>query len=53
MGKSVANALPEVAAQGFIALLDRVAETKQPYTGRSVPSRSSPIPAKRTGGCST
>ena len=37
IGESVANALPEVAAQGFIALLDRVAETSQPYTGRSVP----------------
>jgi PAS domain S-box-containing protein len=37
IGESVANALPEVVAQGFIALLDEVAETKRAYTGRSVP----------------
>lgn len=36
-GRSVAEALPEVAAQGFLALLDRVFATGEPYVGRAVP----------------
>lgn len=46
IGESVANALPEVVAQGFIALLDQVAETRQPYTGRSVPITLNPSPGE-------
>ena len=33
IGRTVVEALPEVAAQGFIALLDHVYQTGEPYTG--------------------
>ncbi len=36
VGKSVAQALPEVVGQGFVDLLDDVYRTGQPYVGRSV-----------------
>jgi PAS domain S-box-containing protein len=35
-GKPVREALPEVAEQGFIELLDRVYQTGQPFVGRGV-----------------
>jgi PAS domain S-box-containing protein len=35
-GKTVAEALPEVAGQGFIELLDEVYTSRKPYVGRSV-----------------
>jgi len=34
IGRSLAEALPEVVGQGFIQLLDRVTETGEPYIGR-------------------
>ncbi len=37
VGKSVAEVLPEVAAQGFIQLLDHVFRTGEPHVGRAVP----------------
>jgi len=37
LGKTVADALPEVAAQGFTDLLDRVFQTGETYVGRAVP----------------
>ena len=37
IGRTVAEALPEVADQGFIALLDRVFTSGEPYVGRAVP----------------
>ncbi|WP_404710756.1 PAS domain S-box protein [Sphingomonas sp. MMS24-J13] len=37
VGMPIAEALPEIAEQGFIALLDRVAESGAPYRGHSVP----------------
>ncbi len=37
VGKSVARALPEVVAQGFVALLDKVFATGQPFLGRRLP----------------
>lgn len=37
IGKSVAEVLPEVVAQGFIALLDDVYRTGGPFVGREVP----------------
>ncbi|MEJ7601304.1 MAG: response regulator [Kofleriaceae bacterium] len=37
VGKTVAEALPEVVAQGFIDLLDRVYRTGEPFVGRSMP----------------
>ncbi len=36
IGKPVAEALPEVVEQGFVALLDKVFATGEPYVGRSV-----------------
>ena len=36
IGKPVLDALPEVRDQGFVALLDRVLETGEPYIGREV-----------------
>jgi PAS domain S-box-containing protein len=36
-GRPVAEALPEAAAQGFVALLDRVLATGEPFVGREVP----------------
>lgn len=36
LGLSVADALPEVVSQDFTELLDQVAATGQPYTGRNV-----------------
>ena len=36
---TVSEAVPEIAEQGFVALLDRVAETGEPYTGQDVPIR--------------
>ena len=36
IGKTVAEALPEVVDQGFANLLDQVRSTGQPYIGRSV-----------------
>ncbi|MDB4886977.1 MAG: sensor protein [Gemmatimonadetes bacterium] len=37
VGKPVREALPEVAGQGFIALLDRVYRTGEPFVGREIP----------------
>jgi signal transduction histidine kinase len=39
VGRTVADALPEVAAQGFIALLDGVFRTGEAYVGHSMPIR--------------
>lgn len=36
LGKSVADALPEVESQGFIDLLDRVFHSGEPFIGRGV-----------------
>ncbi|RKH55517.1 response regulator [Corallococcus aberystwythensis] len=36
LGKSVREALPEVAEQGFIALLDRVFTTGEPFVGHNI-----------------
>jgi diguanylate cyclase (GGDEF)-like protein len=37
LGKSVREALPEVAKQGFVQLLDRVLETGEPFNARRTP----------------
>ena len=39
LGRSVADALPEIVEQGFIALLDHVLATGEPYVGHAVPVR--------------
>ena len=36
IGKDIRDALPEVVEQGFVALLDRVYATGEPYTGQGV-----------------
>lgn len=36
IGKSVRETLPEVVEQGFLALLDRVHQSGQPFVGRSI-----------------
>ncbi|CAA9312795.1 MAG: hypothetical protein AVDCRST_MAG71-861 [uncultured Lysobacter sp.] len=38
-GMTVAEAVPEVAEQGVISLLDRVVQTAEPFTGQDVPVR--------------
>ena len=37
IGRPAAEALPEVRAQGFFEILDRVLETGEPFIGRAVP----------------
>lgn len=37
VGKPIREALPEVEGQGFVALLDRVYQTGEPYIGKAVP----------------
>ena len=37
VGRPLAEALPEVAEQGFVAILDRVRLTGEPYSGQAVP----------------
>lgn len=39
IGKPVREAVPELAEQGFVALLDRVYATNEPYLGEEVPFR--------------
>jgi PAS domain S-box-containing protein len=39
VGYTLAEAMPEVAAQGFVELLDGVYESGEPYVGRNVPVR--------------
>ncbi|MEG3126068.1 sensor histidine kinase [Sphingomonas sp. GB1N7] len=37
VGKTVADTMPEIAEQGFIAILDRVFQTGEPYLGTGMP----------------
>jgi len=37
LGKSVAQALPEIAGQGFIELLDEVYRSGKPFNGQAIP----------------
>ncbi|WP_338665511.1 PAS domain-containing protein [Pararoseomonas sp. SCSIO 73927] len=39
LGLPVAEALPEVVGQGFVELLDRVRESREPFVGRGYPVR--------------
>jgi PAS domain S-box-containing protein len=36
LGKTLAQALPEIVEQGFVALMDKVYETGEPFVGRGV-----------------
>lgn len=38
IGRTVSEALPEVVGQGFVALLDGVLATGEPYVGREIPT---------------
>ena len=42
LGRSVSEALPELAAQGFVKLLDNVFEKNEPYIGNEVLARLDP-----------
>jgi PAS domain S-box-containing protein len=44
LGRALGDALPEVADQGFEALLDQVLATGTPYVGREVPVRIARTP---------
>jgi signal transduction histidine kinase len=46
IGRSVAEALPEVASQGFTDWLDTVYRTGEPFIGRSVPAVISRAPGE-------
>ena len=38
IGKPVAEAMPEIVEQGFVALLDQVYQTGEPFMGKDVPA---------------
>lgn len=44
-GKTVAEAIPEAAAQGFTKLLDQVYQTGEPFIGRRTPIELQSDPA--------
>ena len=44
VGRTIAEALPDAAAQGYIELLDQVLETGVPYRAESAPFYSQPEP---------
>ena len=46
-GREAARALPEAAAQGFVAILDRVLASGEPVEGRGAPYRAPPGTAQR------
>jgi len=46
IGKTVAAALPEAEAQGFVTLLDGVLRTGEPFIGREVPIRLTRSPGE-------
>ncbi|HEY2392832.1 MAG TPA: ATP-binding protein [Candidatus Angelobacter sp.] len=51
IGKTLRNAVPEAADQGFNDLLDRVYQTGEPYVGNSVPvklARTAGLPLENT-----
>jgi signal transduction histidine kinase len=48
IGKTVAEALPEVVQQGFVGWLDGVFTTGEPFVGRSVPASVSQGPGAPT-----
>ncbi|HZE08913.1 MAG TPA: PAS domain-containing protein [Gemmatimonadaceae bacterium] len=47
LGKPVVEALPEVVDQGFIAILDRVLDTGEPFIGRETPVMLQRTPSGR------
>src|ERR1700733_12300937 len=46
IGKTVSETVPEAEEQGFIALLDRVYQTGEPFVGRGTPIRLARGPAR-------
>lgn len=46
VGKTVSEAVPEAEEQGFIALLDHVYQTGEPFIGRGTPIRLARAPAR-------
>jgi PAS domain S-box-containing protein len=49
VGKTVAEALPEMASQGFISLLDRVFQNNEPFVGNEIPARLSYDESREAG----
>jgi PAS domain S-box-containing protein len=47
VGKTVAAAMPEIAEQGFVKLLDRVYRTGEPFVGHATPVRIRATPDGR------
>ena len=41
LGKTVVEALPEMASQGFVALLDKVFQNNEPFIGNEIPAKLS------------
>lgn len=46
IGKSVAEAIPEAAEQGFLGLLDQVYQTGEPFVGRDIRLAVARVPGK-------
>ena len=46
LGLPLGEALPEIAAQGFVALLDDVVKSGKPYSGRAVPVALQRLPGQ-------
>jgi len=46
IGKSVAEAVPEAAGQGFLTILDRVYTTGEPFIGNNIPIELARTPAE-------
>jgi PAS domain S-box-containing protein len=51
VGKPLRDALPEMASQGFAALMDQVYRTGQPYVGRGVRVLLQPTPSSAPEEC--
>jgi len=49
LGRPAREAAPELAAQGLLALLDRVYQTGEPFVGAEVPLRLQPVGAAEVG----
>ncbi len=53
IGKPLATAIREAAAQGFVAILDGVMTLRQPFVGRRMPMRLVRTPASRQSSASS
>lgn len=49
LGKTVAEALPEMVKQGFVALLDHVYQNNEPFVGNEIPAKLNAAEDARAG----